>query len=326
MNIKDRDSKEQDIAELQDLLDEKLSSKQRFLIERELKSIKSGLRGEDDAAYFINFYHSNSKNWAVIHDLRIEHEGQVAQIDHLLINRMFEVYVLESKSYAYGINITEAGEFEAQYKTQSYGIESPIEQNKRHIAVLKKLFKDKAILPKRLGIKIQPTFKSFILVYPKSIIKRPNKKEFDTSCVIKADTLRTAIDREVDKFNPTDLALIAKISSSKTVQEVGAKLASYHTPIQIDFKAKFGIKSAPSEEVTSITLNAKEKWSRPDLASDKKSGNIEPPVKKTWSKSKFFCSQCKTSITEKAAKFCFNNKTKFGGKAYCFDCQKQAAS
>ncbi|NTV47823.1 MAG: NERD domain-containing protein, partial [Chlorobiales bacterium] len=43
----------------------------------------------------------NSKNWAVIHDLRLEHENQVAQIDHLMINRSFDFYVLESKNYAY---------------------------------------------------------------------------------------------------------------------------------------------------------------------------------------------------------------------------------
>ena len=32
----------------------------------------------------------------VLHDLRLEHGNQVAQIDHLLINRWMECYVLET--------------------------------------------------------------------------------------------------------------------------------------------------------------------------------------------------------------------------------------
>jgi len=318
MNIKDRDSKVNETTTLQSLLDENLTSKQRFLIERELKAIKIGAKGEDDAAYFINFYHGSSNNWAVIHDLRIEHAGQVAQIDHLLINRMYEIFVLESKSYAYGINITEAGEFEALYKNQSFGIESPIEQNKRHITVLKHFFKEHPILPKRLGIRIQPTFKSYILVSPKSIIKRPNNKKFDTSCVIKADNLRTAIDKDIDAINPLDLALIAKVSSGKTIQEVGKTLATHHKPIQIDFRSKFGIKEGKKD-----SSPEKNKPLPTPKLNDSLDKYKRPTAKKSWSKSKFFCSACKTSITEKAAKYCFNNKSKFSGKAYCFDCQKQ---
>lgn len=322
MIIKTRDSKDQDIAELQALLDENITSNQRFLIERELKSIKAGVHGEDDAAYFIDFYYSHSKNWSVIHDLRIEHNGQVAQIDHLLINRMFEFFVLESKSYAYGVRINDVGEFEALYQNKYFGIPSPIEQNKRHITVLEKLIKDNDILPKRLGIRIQPTFRSFILVSPKSIITRPDSKKFDTSSVIKADALKTVIDKELDVIKPTDLALIAKVASGNTIQKIAEVLASYHSPAQMNFKAKFGIKETNFEtETLAVEEVITDFESKTEDASI--SDNSSPQPQKPWSSSKFFCAKCKTSITEKVAKFCFNNKKKFGGKAYCFDCQNQ---
>jgi hypothetical protein len=45
----------------------------------------------------------------VIHDHRIEHRGRVAQIDHLLINRFLDIFVLESKNYDYGVKISEEG-------------------------------------------------------------------------------------------------------------------------------------------------------------------------------------------------------------------------
>lgn len=40
--------------------------------------------GEKVALFVLSY--KDSQNWAVIHDLRIEHRGRVAQIDHLLIN------------------------------------------------------------------------------------------------------------------------------------------------------------------------------------------------------------------------------------------------
>src|SRR5699024_5085089 len=69
--------------------------------------LKAGIKGERDSAYFIDFhFRESSKNWAVIHDLRLEHSARVAQIDHLLLNRFSEIYVLETKQFNSGIKIT----------------------------------------------------------------------------------------------------------------------------------------------------------------------------------------------------------------------------
>lgn len=45
-----------------------------------------------------------------MHDLRLDIEGQVAQIDHLVISSMLEVFVCESKSYTGGVTVNEHGE------------------------------------------------------------------------------------------------------------------------------------------------------------------------------------------------------------------------
>ena len=94
-----------------------------------------------------------------------------------------------------------------------------------------------------MGITIRPRFKNLILVSPKSIIRRPLKKKFDTGSVIKADTLRTKIDQEVDKGkNPlADFATLSKICSSSTLMKTARTLAGFHEPKKIDFKARFGI-------------------------------------------------------------------------------------
>jgi hypothetical protein len=176
MIIKQRDSKEADIKELTSLLSLPLPVNKRFLIERELRFVKSGDRGENDSAYFIDFTYSASKNWAVIHDLRLEYDGKVAQIDHLMIDRYFEFYVLETKNFSYGVKITPDGEFLIGYNNKYQAIESPIEQNNRHIHLLEKLLKARDIMPTRLGFRIAPAFKNYVLVSPKSRVIRPSKR------------------------------------------------------------------------------------------------------------------------------------------------------
>jgi hypothetical protein len=298
MLIKKRDSKKAEIEELTTLLSFPHPENKKFLLERELRFIRSGDQGETDAAYFIDFHFASSKNWAVIHDLRLEHQGKVAQIDHLLINRFFEVYVLESKNYSCGVKITDTGEFLVNYDNKYSSIESPIEQNKRHLVVLEDIFKHYDIMPKRLGITIIPTFRSYILMSTKSRVIRPPKETFNTSMVIKADTLRTQIDKEFDNMGPLSvLATASRIVSGETIKDLAERIAVVHKPIKMDYRKRFGLGDvSPSQD-------------------------HDAPLDKQPSK-QFYCFQCKKKITEKVAKFCWDNKKRFHGKAYCFDCQK----
>ena len=104
MLLKTADDKSGDIDALEALLGRPdLDARQRRAIQDEIWSIRLGAKAETDAAYQLDFDLRDNKNWAVIHDLRIELEGQVAQIDHLVISRMLEVFVCESKSYTGGV-------------------------------------------------------------------------------------------------------------------------------------------------------------------------------------------------------------------------------
>jgi len=197
----------------------------------ELRRRKAGIRGEKDSAYLINFDYAQSPNWAVIHDLRLEHGGRVAQVDHLLINRWMDVYVLETKQFHAGFKITEDGEFLRwnNFRRTFEGMASPLEQNERHIQVLKGVMSD-IELPTRLGVRIPPAFQSFVLVGPNVRIDRPRK--FDTSRVVKADQLKKAIWRDFDSENPLIgmMRMAAKIVSGETVEFVARQLAALHRP------------------------------------------------------------------------------------------------
>lgn len=196
-----------------------------------LRKRKAGIKGESESAYLIDFEFEDARNWAVIHDLRIEHKGRVAQIDHLLINRWMDVYVLESKHFRSGVKITDDGEFLRwnEFRRTYEGMPSPLMQNERHIAVLRDVMAT-IDMPVRLGMRIPPTFQTFVLVAPSARIDRP--KEFDTSRVVKADLLKGRIWKDIDDANVFEVAKsVAKVVSRDTMEYVARQLVDRHRPL-----------------------------------------------------------------------------------------------
>ena len=178
MLIKSADDKTKDISSLESILTRSdLTNVTKKRIEQEIKNIHAGMKGEREAAYEINFHFEASPYWALIHDLIIECNGRVAQIDHLIINRKMDIWVCESKHFSEGIAINENGECNAFYNNKPYGVASPFEQNKKHTLVLESIFKLGLVkLPTRLGFNLNPSISSLILVSKNARITRPKLK------------------------------------------------------------------------------------------------------------------------------------------------------
>lgn len=310
MILKNKDARTEDIQELNRLLALNLSSKQRGLIERELKCLMSGNSGESSSAYYLDFHYKQSQNWVLIHDLRIEHKGSVAQIDHLLINRFLEIHVLESKNYFYGIKITEDGEF-LSYNGKGYqGIESPIEQNKRHIELLQRVISDRNYAPTRLGLTLPISYKNYVLVAPNAKIDRPAKQTLDTSMVIKADAYSSYIHKELDSRSVVStFASATKLIGIDTLEEFAKKLIRLHKPGKFNYAAKFGIDEAAVQSTQVIPTSP---------PSTKAQENHKPTAKS--------CDKCGVEVEDKVAYFCRMNKAKFDGKVLCRECQQPAPS
>ena len=101
MLIKSADDKQPQIDALEALLARSdVDAQTRRRIEQEVRMIRAGASGERDATYEIEFHLATNKNQMTIHDLRIECDGRVAQIDHLIINRLLDIWVCESKHFA----------------------------------------------------------------------------------------------------------------------------------------------------------------------------------------------------------------------------------
>lgn len=239
MLLKSKDSCVEGIQELRKLLELKITAKQRFEIDRQLKCLISGNRNEQNSAYYLDFRYKDSLNWALIHDLRIEHRGRVAQIDHLLINRFLDVYVLESKNYYYGVKITEEGEFLVWDGKGYQVIESPYEQNQRHIMALQAAIEDRNLSPLRLGFAIPINFRNVVLISPTSKLLKPNRATFDLSTVIKADTFVTSAETNMNKKSIIEAP---KIIGSDTLRDFGEKLVRLHRPGSFDYAARYDLK------------------------------------------------------------------------------------
>jgi len=212
MNIKNKDNKQDSIDYLTDLLDRDFTDEKKGLIEREINNLYSGSIDEGTSAYFLNLQFKQSKDWVLIHDFRVEHAGEVAQIDHLLIGRAMDVYLIDSKSFTYDVTISEDGDFSYLYNNHPYLIPSPITQNKQNIQILNKFLTDNELLPKRLGMTLTPAYKNIVLLSSVSKMMKPAKGLYDCSAVMKtekfSERFNDALDNDDKLGNMDNLAKV----------------------------------------------------------------------------------------------------------------------
>jgi hypothetical protein len=238
MLLKAPEDKSDLLAELDRLAMVAPLSRKRQIAE-ESRILRAGLKGEEESAYLLNFHLKASRNTAVLHDLRLKVNGRIAQIDHVLLHRTLNIFVLETKHFHAGLKVTEEGEFlrwNASTKTYD-GMASPLAQNERHIAVLRDVF-DAIDMPTRLGVRLTPVFLSFVLVSRSAWIERP--KRFDTSHILKADQF--SVEEELNKRGLLKgVGSLGRLVTSATLRAIGRHLVALHTPATYDYATRFGI-------------------------------------------------------------------------------------
>ncbi len=309
MLIKSAAGHEADIAALEALLRVPgVAAHTRQRIEAEIRQIRAGDKAERDAAYDIEFHFGQAHSWATIHDLRVEHGGFSAQIDHVIINRLGEVWVCESKHFAEGVSVNEHGEWSRWWQGRSEGIPSPVEQNHRHVVLLERVLDDGLVrLPRRLGlVAMRPDLRSLVLVSNGARIGRPKRAVPGLDEVLKVEQLKT---RLLDAFDATPAWKLSRVIGKEGLEAFARDLAALHRPAAVDWGARFGIAAGPPAIRAGI-----------EVASDAApvpAGAPSPQRRGSGHR----CASCGEAVSFAVVKFCWNNPKRFGGSVYCMDCQ-----
>lgn len=325
MILKDRDGVFVDIERLLALAGHRnATTRHRVEIEEEIRRLKAGDRGESSAANHLRTFFGESKDWIVIHDLRLEHRGVVAQIDHLLIGRLLDVWVCESKHVANGVKINDHGEFMTWHNKIPRAMASPIEQTERHIHVLKQVVESGAVkLPTRLGLTLRPRFRGLVLI-SHGTIQRPLAPVRGLEMVIKSEHLQRHVTVADSGGNPLDLA---KYVGFDTLRELGDQLVALHRPISFDWELRIGLRAAKQPAEPANVWQTPDAYLQPrpvtqaSVPARQHGGSNVVPTHKPESTRSDGCAGCGGAISSGVRAFCLNNATRFGGALYCMSCQ-----
>ncbi|NEW61663.1 NERD domain-containing protein, partial [Sulfurovum sp. bin170] len=211
--------------------------KQQALIRADLSRVENGYQAEKDNAYYLDFRFKDNPRNILLHDIRIEHNGKTAQIDHIIINRL-GIEVLESKSFTGTLSIKGDGSLNVKYGQKTQTFPNPIEQNKRHAEILANFIKENMELPaniKLLGIPISST----VLINPKTTMGNDTlPKGFD-----RADSFSTHWNESVDKMSTlTVFKTLGSIMSFDKVKKIADLLLNNHNPRAFDYIKKYPIR------------------------------------------------------------------------------------
>jgi Nuclease-related domain len=329
------------LAKLDELLRLRLSPKQRAAIERESKLLLAGARAEREAAFQINFRLKDSKKWMVIHDLRLGHKGRTAQIDHLIIYPGWDFYVVETKGIHAQVRI-EKGQWSFFRNGRWRGMANPVEQNARHILVLKQVLRDFDWLPRTMGIPVVPRFISVVVVPPECLVLQEHEHQW----VLHMDELVTKArwDFPVGGF----VCNLVHFHSGEDAKILGNKLVALHRPFEINYEERFGVR--PVAQTKTVAAPAPQQscecckgpLSKPEaffcrVNKDRFAGQMlcrkcqgyAPPgdskrTKVEPSSAEPRCEECGSGVDNRVFRFCKDNAGRFGGRVLCRACQRKA--
>lgn len=330
MILKAKDPQDMELQRLEKALKEPLADFKRRDLEKRLAFLRAGNEGEKEAAYHIDFHLKDAPNWMVIHDLRLEWNGRVAQIDHLLIGRLMEFYVVESKNLKTKVRYLNGG-WERFQGNQWAGFPCPVEQNRRHILVLQQLIEEQHLAPVRLGVTMPASYKNVVVVNPACSIIGDFPKDVR---VWRMDSLV----REIRAEDRSIVSLLTVISS-ETLEAFARKILTFHKPASTEAVKPALEKPAKTEtegglgdslceacgggvtkeEAFFCRVN-KGRFAGKTLC--RKCQEYAPREKSVKEKAAQLCAQCCVAVDSKVVAFSRFNSKRFGGRILCRDCQK----
>ena len=278
------------------------NNKLSYYSKQELLKQRSGLKAEKEIAYSLSAYFKNKKDIIVINNLKINHNGVTAQVDHLIISRK-AMYFVESKSISDTIDINKYDEWFRIWNDTTTPINSHVLQVERQKEIILQFMNDnltefrKKLLGLQGQIKYYPQH-VFVAISEKGNITGEGRKKH-TKTLMKHDKI------------PPKIKGLEKTSIGQTIISDKYFLNRNELEALADLLLKSNINKEPVERIYEwITANI------PDLVP-----NISSPEK---------CTKCnKSTLIIKWGKYgyyfaCTSCDNTFSIKESCPACKKTA--
>lgn len=164
--------------------------------------LDAGIKQEHDVAFYLRRAYKNSEQVMVLNDLRIEHDGESAQIDHLIVYT-YGFIVVESKSIRGEVKVNEYGEWTRSYKGQWSGMPSPIKQAELQLKLLRQYLcaNTEKVIGKFLGIQqglAMRGYDVFCAISSDAIIDRSNAPKDIADKLVKSEFIADALDKKMN--------------------------------------------------------------------------------------------------------------------------------
>lgn len=154
----------------------------------------SGRKAEEQMAFYLRRFFGSSTDVDVLNYLRIDLNGEVAQMDHLVLHP-FGLLIVESKSVSDGIQITDDGQWMRWFNRKPSGMASPVTQAHLQGKLLKELL-EKTV--KQKGFFDQIRLDVLVAISDSGTITWPKSGALPEVC--KADQVPDRINIRIEQF------------------------------------------------------------------------------------------------------------------------------
>lgn len=171
------------------------------------------------------------------HDVRISCEAGRAHIDHLVITRFLDVFLIESRVEGEQLVISDQEEFSLRYiDGATIRVRSPINQLRRNLLVMQHVMRSIA-LPEKFGHPVVPTFHRVVVV-PK------DTRLTNLSASIRDDYFirpKDVVAKIHASANQGPVKSLLGALNAKQLGDIARIIVRWHTPDKVDFIGKYRV-------------------------------------------------------------------------------------
>lgn len=276
-------------------------------------TLKAGQKQEQDVAFFLRRHFKDDKNILVFNDIKITHNEETAQIDHLVLYP-YGFVLIESKSITGEVSVNKQEEWSRSYNNQWRGMLSPIKQVELQQKLLRELLYERRAEILDTFLLMQQGFggrcwDNICAVSSNAIINREQMPESISSKLVKSEFLADKLKAIMKIRNPViNMVNFLDSRPAFNAQEMKSIADFLLANDQSEVKAKVD-KPLENEEI--ITEPSPDYQSNEPQTDTKEqvetSENTAPTVEQTANPEviQIHCSKCneENQLTAKAGKY-----------------------